>query len=38
MDVLTVGSPFLVVRKTILHKGTISLCAGGRSWVNFVWS
>ena len=33
---LTVGNPVLVVRKAILYEGTVSLCTGGRSWVNFV--
>jgi len=27
---LTVGIPVLVVRKVILHEGTVSLCTGGR--------
>ena len=31
--VLTVGNPVLVVRKAILHEGTVSLCMGIHSWV-----
>ena len=25
------------MRQAILHEGTVSLCTGGRSWVNFVF-